>query len=102
MASPLLATTSTSSELLLFSLVQRRIRLNLEATEKTVLDQKRRKTKKPTLRWVNQEFEGVDVTRITTSSRVRYIFHRLEEFESTILEILGAGYRKRYSEAYIS
>ena len=88
--------------LLLFSLVLRRIRLNLEATEKTVLDQKRRKTRKPTLRWVNQEFEGVDVTRITTSSRVRYVFHRLEEFESTILEILGAGYRKRYSEAYIS
>ena len=88
--------------LLLFSLVQRRIRLNLEATEKTVLDQKRRKTRKPTLRWVNQEFEGVDVTRITTSSRVRYVFHRLEEFEITILEVLGAGYRKRYSEAYIS
>ncbi len=42
--------------LLLFALVQRRIRLSLEASGKTVPDQKRKQTRKPTLRWVNQEF----------------------------------------------
>ena len=88
--------------LLLFALVQRRIRLSLEASGKTVRDQKRRNTKNPTLRWVNQEFDGVDVTRIKYSSRVRYVFHRLAEFETTILEVLGERYRRRYTEAYIS
>ena len=88
--------------LLLFALVQRRIRLSLEASGKTVPDQKRKQTKKPTLRWVNQEFEGVDVTRIKSSSTVRYVFHRLAVFETTILDVLGERYRRRYSEAYIS
>jgi len=88
--------------LLLFSLVQRRIRLSLAASDKTVPDQKRKQTKKPTLRWVNQEFEGVDVTRVKSSSRIRYVFHRLAEFETTILDALGERYRRRYSEAYIS
>jgi transposase len=88
--------------LLLFALVQRRIRLSLEASGKTVPDQKRKQTRKPTLRWINQEFEGVDVTRVKTSSRVRYVFHRLAEFETTILDALGDRYRRRYSEAYIS
>lgn len=88
--------------LLLFALVQRRIRLSLESSGRTVPDQKRKQTKKPTLRWVNQEFEGVDVTRVKSSSRVRYVFHRLAEFETTILEVLGERYRRRYSEAYIS
>ena len=87
--------------LLLFALVQRRMRLNLQETDRTVADQKGRKTKKPTLRWVNQVFEGVDVTQVTKLTRVRYVFHRLDEFEKTILEVLGFGYRKRYSEAYI-
>jgi len=88
--------------LLLFALVQRRIRLNLEASGKTVPDQKRKQTKKPTLRWVNQEFEGVDVTRVKSFSKVRYVFHRLAEFETTILDVLGERYRRRYTEAYIS
>lgn len=88
--------------LLLFALVQRRIRLSLQESGKTVPDQKRKQTKKPTLRWVNQEFEGVDVTRVKSSSKVRYVFHRLAEFETTILDVLGERYRRRYSEAYIS
>ena len=88
--------------LLLFALVQRRIRLNLASSGRTVADQKRRQTRKPTLRWVNQEFEGVDVTRLIRSSTVRYVFHRLDEFEQTILEVLGERYRRRYTAAFIS
>jgi len=88
--------------LLLFSLVQRRIRIALEKSDRTVRDQKRRKTKKPTLRWVNQEFEGVDVTRIRSFSRTRYVFHRIAEFERTILEVLGQKYCERYTEKFIS
>ena len=88
--------------LLLFSLVQRRIRIALDQSDRTVRDQKRRKTKKPSLRWVNQEFEGVDVTRIKSLTRTRYVFHRIAEFEQTILEVLGHKYRARYTEKFIS
>lgn len=88
--------------LLLFALAQRRIRIALEKSDKTVPNQKRRQTKKPTLRWVNQEFEGVDVTRVKSISSVRYVFHRLSDFERTILEVLGERYVCRYSPAFIS
>ena len=85
--------------LLLFSLSQRRLRLELEAKNIEVRNQKGKPTKKPTMRWVSQHFEGVDVTRVKSGDETAFRFHRLEEFESEVLRALGPDYEARYTAA---
>jgi transposase len=87
--------------LLLFSLAQRRLRLELVEKRLEVADQRKKKTQKPTMRWVSQHFEGVDVTRVRSNGEVLHRFHRLGDFESTVLRALGSDYEKRYSETAI-
>ena len=47
-------------------------------------------------------FEGVDVTKITTNSEVKYYFHRMDKFIETVLEVLGTQYQQRYSEIWLN
>jgi transposase len=83
--------------LLLFSLSQRRLRLELAAKKLAVEDQKGRPTTKPTMRWVSQHFEGVDVTRIQSGNETEFRFHRVETFEQEVLRALGPAYEDRYT-----
>ncbi len=88
--------------LLLFSLAQRKIRLELLAKGLSVETQKKnKKTQKPTMRWVSQHFEGVDVSRVRLGGKVSHHFHRIGEFEKTVLTALGESYVTRYSEVFI-
>jgi transposase len=87
--------------LLLFSLAQRKLRQNLAAAELEVEDQKGKKTRKPTMRWVNQHFEGVDVSRVQTRGETSHHFHRIADFEKTVLKALGPSYERRYSPSFI-
>jgi transposase len=88
--------------LLLYSLAQRRLRMELKANKMTVPNQLGKPTRTPTLRWVNQQFEGVDVTRLRNSGTTRLVFHRLEEFEKNVLAALGGKYQARYSEIFVT
>jgi transposase len=87
--------------LLLYSLAQRRLRMELKAKKMTVANQLGKPTQMPTLRWVNQHFEGVDVTRLRSSGRLRYVFHRLDAFEKNVLVALGPAYIERYSPVFV-
>lgn len=87
--------------LLLYSLLQRKLRMALEAQKETLPNQKKKPTARPTLRWVNQCFEGVDVVRVTFKGKVTYQFQRMSDFVHKTLCILGDNYLKRYSDAYM-
>jgi transposase len=87
--------------LLIFSLLQRKLRLLLEAKSETVPNQKKRPTKKPTMNWVNLCFDGVDVIREQIGREYGYTFVRADEFVKKVLKILGPGYEHRYSEKFL-
>jgi hypothetical protein len=55
----------------------------------------------PTMRWVSQHFEGVDVTRIRNADETMHRFHRLGDFEATVLKALGPDYEERYTKYFI-
>jgi len=88
--------------LLLYSLLQRRLRLNLKAHKETLPNQLGKKTSKPTLRMVNERFEGVDVAIAKTGELISYHFQRMSEFVKKVLWILGENYIQRYTQAFIS
>ena len=87
--------------LLLYSLLQRRIRLNLKEKNEYVPNQKRKAYQLPTMRWVNMNFEGVDVTKIYSNGAVKYYFHRMNPFVEKILDVLGEQFKNRYSENWL-
>lgn len=69
--------------LLIYTLAERKIRQTLEKTGETVLDQLKRPTDKPTLRWIMQTFQGIHlvvlngIEQITNLTDERYRIIRL-------------------------
>ena len=51
--------------LLVYRLAEVRVRQRLAATQQTVPDQLRRPTTRPTMRWLFQCFEGIDLHHLT-------------------------------------
>ena len=88
--------------LLLYSLLQRKVRLKLKEEKKFVPNQKKKAYQQPTMRWINMNFEGVDVTKIHVGKEIKYYFHRIDKFIETVLEVLGTQYQKRYSEVWLN
>ena len=88
--------------LLLYALAQRRLRIELKKKKMTLPNQLGKPTSTPTLRWVNQKFEGVDVTRLRDQHRTRFVFHRLDVFKKNVLAALGPKYQTRYSEVFVT
>ena len=56
--------------LLIYTLAERKIRQTLEKTGDTVLDQLKRPTSKPTLRWIMQTFQGVHLVLLNGIEQV--------------------------------
>jgi transposase len=83
--------------LLVYKLAEYRIRQQLAATQQTVPDQVRKPTKRPTMRWLFQCFEGIDLhhTHLPDGSRITQIL-RLTDFHRLILHLLGAAYENCY------
>jgi transposase len=57
--------------LLVYRLAEVRVRQRLVAAEQTVLDQVRRPTTRPTMRWLFQCFEGIDLHHMTLPDGTR-------------------------------
>jgi transposase len=88
--------------LLLHALLQRTLRERIEITKRPVPDQKNRPTLRPTIRWVNQKFEGIDVIKVVVGTEIRYVYQALGEFVHVVLEILGPPYVERYTPSYLT
>jgi transposase len=89
--------TLMTISLLVYSLLQRKLRIAIEANNEPIPDQKGKPTKRPTINWVNQCFEGIDLISQSNGDKTRYVFIRLGSFAKQVLNLLGPNYVSRYS-----
>ena len=83
--------------LLIFALGERQLRQALKQNNETVPDQKGKPTQTPTLRWVFQIFEGLDVLSVWADGRLvtRQIMN-LRPVHQQIIRLLGPQIQKCY------
>jgi len=79
--------------LLIYRLAEQRVRSQLVATGQTIPDQLRKPTQRPTMRWVFQCFEGLDV--LTLPERPPLLL-RAQAIHRLILALLGARFLLLY------
>ena len=83
--------------LLIFALGERQLRQALKQNNETIPDQKGKPTQTPTLRWVFQIFEGLDVLSVWVDGRLvtRQIMN-LRPVHQQIIRLLGPQIQKCY------
>jgi transposase len=83
--------------LLVYKLAEGRVRQRLAATGQTVPDQVRKPTARPTLRWLFQCFEGIDLLHIQRpdGSHATQTL-RLDTAHRLVLQLLGPAYENCY------
>jgi transposase len=82
--------------LLVYRLAEFRLRSRLAETAQTIPDQLHKPTARPTMRWVFQCFEGIELLHIHTFSTSRTLVLRLQPVHQRILALLGPLYEKWY------
>ncbi len=83
--------------LLIFALGERELRLALKKNNQTVPNQKHKPTETPTLRWVFQMFEGLDVLSVVVDGRLvaRKILN-MRPVHIQVVRLLGPQVQKCY------
>lgn len=83
--------------LLVYKLAEGRVRQRLVDTKQTVPDQARKPTARPTLRWLFQYFEGIDLLHIAQpdGSRVTEVL-RLDTVHQRVFQLRGPAYEICY------
>lgn len=83
--------------LLIYALAERQLRLALEQNNETIPDQKGKPTQQPTLRWVFQTLEGLDVlsVRVDDQAILRQVLN-LRQVHLKVLQLLGPHVQKCY------
>ena len=83
--------------LLVYKLAELRVRQRLAATDQTVPDQVRKPTARPTMRWLFQCFEGVDLHHTLAPDGTRQTeVLRLSALHRQVLRLLGPAYENCY------
>jgi transposase len=83
--------------LLVYRLAEHRLREQLAATGQTVPSQVKKPTDRPTMRWIFQCFEGVDLLHIRHGpDPASAVVLRLEPFHRQVLALLGPSYEEFY------
>ncbi len=82
--------------LLVYRLAEVRLRTRLAETQQTIPDQVHKPTDRPTMRWVFQCFEGIELLHIQTATTSRVLVLRLQPLHRLILLLLGPFYEKFY------
>jgi transposase len=82
--------------LLVYRLAEHRLRTRLAETEQTIPDQLNRPTARPTMRWVFQCFEGIELLHIRSASGTQSFVLRLQPMHRLVLALLGPPFEKIY------
>jgi len=82
--------------LFVYSIAQRRLRANLKAQDQTLPNQINQPIKNPTLRWIFQLLEGVNVITVISDNAVNIIIDRLSDLRQKILRLLGPAVCRIY------
>ncbi len=83
--------------LLVYRLAEVRLRAQLAQTQQTIPDQVHKPTARPTMRWVFQCFEGIELLHVQTESASLTIVLRLQPVHRLILALLGPLYEQIYN-----
>ena len=83
--------------LLVYRLAEVRLRTRLAETKQTIPDQVQKPTARPTMRWVFQCFEGIELLHVQTSAASLVLVLRLQPLHRLILSLLGPLYVKIYN-----
>lgn len=83
--------------LLIFALGERQLRQALKQSDESIPDQKGKPTQTPTLRWVFQVFEGLDVLSVWVDGRlVTRKLLNLRPVHQQVIRLLGSQVQKCY------
>lgn len=83
--------------LLVYRLAEFRLRSRLTETQQTIPDQVHKPTARPTMRWVFQCFEGIELLHVQTPASSLVLVLRLQPVHRLILQLLGPLYEKIYN-----
>jgi transposase len=84
--------------LLVYRLAEHRLREQLAATGQTIPDQLKRPIRRPTMRWIFQCFEGIDLLHLRQGlGRTTTLVLRLEPLHQQVLALLGPTYARFYA-----
>jgi transposase len=83
--------------LLIYSLAERKLRQALKDLNATVPDQRRKPTQKPTIRWIFQLFEGLDILLVKQNGELmsRQLLN-LRPVQEQVITLLGPPVQKCY------
>jgi transposase len=82
--------------LLIYRLAEFRLRSRLAETQQTIPDQVHKPTAHPTMRWIFQCFEGIELLHVQTARTSLVLVLRLQPVHQLILSLLGPLYEKIY------
>jgi transposase len=82
--------------LLVYRLAEHRLRRQLLATDQTVPNQVNKPTNRPTMRWMFQCFEGIDLLHIRSGSHWHTQVLGLQALHQRVLRLLGPAYSQFY------
>ena len=85
--------------LLVYSIAQRRLRQRLAQQQETLPNQIGQPTATPTLRWIFQLLEGINVVTVTLQRQVRVIIEGLTDVRKKILRLFGQNVCQIYQIA---
>jgi transposase len=76
--------------LLVYSIAERRMRMNLEAKKETLPNQIRQETKTPTLRWAFQLLYGINHFQISVENKTKHIVEGVTELQEKVIRLFEA------------
>lgn len=85
--------------LLVYTIAQRFLRKQLEKSRAFLPNQLGKPTKRPTMRWIFQLFEGVHLLIHTLSSGIQERVLNMNKVRHQVLNVLGSKFEKIYSAA---
>ena len=87
--------------LLVYRLAEHRLREQLAATGQTIPSQLNQPTARPTMRWVFQCFEGIDLLHIRAGPNLAMaLVLRVQPVHQQVLALLGPAYEEFYQPTH--
>ncbi len=83
--------------LLIYRLAEFRLRARLTETQQTIPDYVHKPIARPTMRWVFQCFEGIELLHVQTPAASLVLVLRLQPVHRLILHLLRPLYEKIYN-----
>ncbi|KKG51870.1 IS1634 family transposase [Methanosarcina mazei] len=82
--------------LMIYSIAEWKLRIKLEEENETIPDQKGKPTKRPTMRWIFFNFQGITELRIQKQGEIESEILNMEDLHWKILSLMGEKYENIY------